>query len=232
MLDRWKYTVLLAALLALVVGYPVVKGGHEIRLLYTGLLATVFVAAQLVLFQRRSMRLAATLLGGWAVAGVLLHDTLPRTPPVVDGILFHLLPAAFLLLLVTAILHTLFDQKQMTADGINAAFAGYLLIGLTFAHLYCVVEITSPGSFRVAGKAGPLESSSHLHFVLVYFSLITLTTVGYGDITPGSDATRALAMFEAMVGQFYVAVVMAELLALKVATALRDREKQDAGAGP
>jgi hypothetical protein len=64
-----------------------------------------------------------------------------------------------------------------------------------------------------------------MHFQLTYFSFVTLTTVGYGDITPAREGPRGLAVVEAMVGQFYVAVLLGELIGKRVSHALEDRPK-------
>jgi hypothetical protein len=79
------------------------------------------------------------------------------------------------------------------------------------------VELISPGSFR-----GPAELASQLadpaqrRLVLNYFSFVTLTTVGYGDIVPASPPARSLACVEAVVGQFYLAVLVAGLVGISV----------------
>jgi hypothetical protein len=79
---------------------------------------------------------------------------------------------------------------------------GYLLLGLAFGHLYCLLEAVAPGSFRLREDlAAPVHDPGRRQFLLTYFSLVTLTTVGYGDITPGSDPARGLAAVEAVLGQ-------------------------------
>jgi hypothetical protein len=91
-----------------------------------------------------------------------------------------------------------------------------------FGHVFCLVEAFHPGSFHMAEHVGPLLlHDDQRHFRLTYFSLVSLTTLGYGDITPHSGSARSLACVEAIVGQFYVAVVIAELIALKVSSALQ-----------
>src|SRR5204863_7015600 len=100
-----------------------------------------------------------------------------------------------------------------SADSIYGAFCGYLLVGLIFGHLYRCLEALSPGSFHGnADFMAHVQDERYTHFLLVYFSFVTLTTVGYGDITPASEATRGLAVVEAVIGQFYLAVLIGELI--------------------
>jgi hypothetical protein len=98
------------------------------------------------------------------------------------------------------------------------AFCGYLLVGLIFGHLYGAIDDLIPRSFGGAGWMGAeLFDEGRRHFLLIYFSLSTLTTLGYGDITPASGAARGVAVVEAVSGQFYLAVLIAELIGRKVA---------------
>src|SRR5262249_51723566 len=94
------------------------------------------------------------------------------------------------------------------------------LVALVFAHLYCLVEVATPHAFA-ASKTVPLGwpdlDPDRRQFLLVYFSLCTLTTVGYGDVTPATDLVRGLAVIEAVLGQFYLAVIIADLVGKRAA---------------
>jgi hypothetical protein len=160
-------------------------------------------------------------------AGVEVHlDHLPDGIPVLASMVFNLFPVIFLLYTVIVILETIFRDREVTTDSINGALCGYLLLGLTFGHLFCLVESFWPGSFHLTEHVGSVPREvDRQHFLLTYFSLITLTTVGYGDITPQSSPARTLAAVEAMAGQFYVAVIVAALVALKVSAAVQDQRR-------
>jgi Ion channel len=94
---------------------------------------------------------------------------------------------------------------------ILGAIAVYLLFGLTWASAYEGLALAQPGAFS-SGVAGDARS-------WVYFSFITLTTTGYGDIAPVSAIARSLAVLEAMVGQLYVAILISRLVGLQIASA-------------
>ena len=110
--------------------------------------------------------------------------------------------------LAAGMLSFVFRERRLNVDGIFATVAAYLLIALLFAQVYVLLLTWNPDSFALPVPAG--ERPHHLlQHDMTYFSLVTLATVGYGDILPVSETARMMAMFEAVVGQFYVAVVVA-----------------------
>jgi len=94
------------------------------------------------------------------------------------------------------------------AEHIFAALDAYLLAGLIFAVCYWLLDQTWPASFGVA-SASDLDLAR-----AIYFSFVTLATLGYGDIVPASDSTRGLAILEAVSGQMYLTVLVARLVSL------------------
>ncbi len=110
----------------------------------------------------------------------------------------------------------------MTGHRIQGATAAYLLIAMSFALAYFLLEFLSPGSFRFSDGHISLDSQSWR--VFYYYSVITLATVGYGDITPIHPVARNLAMAEALIGQLYPAILLARLVTLHAAT---HRSKKD-----
>jgi voltage-gated potassium channel len=120
----------------------------------------------------------------------------------------------------------------VSAESICGALCGYMLLGLAFGHLYCILESITPGAFHGDAEfAIQLRDQSRRHFLLTYFSFATLTTVGYGDITPVRDSARGLSVVEAILGQLYLAVLIAELIGKRVAQALSDRGASPQGTG-
>jgi voltage-gated potassium channel len=163
-----------------------------------------------------SGRLRRTLVGLWviAAAGAALTmlpldaawHKLARTAE--SALLLPLLG-----LLAAGVLRYVFANRQLDTDGIFATIAAYLLIAFLFSQLYLIVLDWSPGSFDLPIAAAQ-RTTSQLHADMLYFSMITLATVGYGDILPVSSTARALAMIEATVGQFYVAVIVAAFVGM------------------
>jgi len=109
------------------------------------------------------------------------------------------------------ILNLISKKKEVTRETILAAVVAYLLIALMWAFLYMLLEKLAPGSFSIAEKAVRSESRE-----FQYFSFVTITTLGYGDVTPLTEKARALAMLEALVGQIYLVVLVAWLVGMYV----------------
>jgi voltage-gated potassium channel len=113
-----------------------------------------------------------------------------------------------LALLAAGILRFVYRSRRLTADGVFATIVAYLIIAIIFSRLYLLLIAADPASFSLPVAA--TQRTPHLLQVdLLYYSLVTQCSVGYGDILPVSETARMLAMIQAVVGQFYMAVVVA-----------------------
>jgi hypothetical protein len=102
-------------------------------------------------------------------------------------------------------------SSAITSEHLYAALSTYLLVGVFLGMVYWSSQQVWPDSIIVSG-AGASPPFSPMNGI--YFSFITLATVGYGDFVPGNDVIRGLAMVEAISGQFYLAVMIARLMSL------------------
>jgi voltage-gated potassium channel Kch len=122
-------------------------------------------------------------------------------------------------ILVFLVLRRVFQAGPITTQRIEGAIAVYLLFGLMWANVYQFIELLKPGAFQISsGGAGASDRFSPL----LYFSFITLTTLGYGDIVPIHPVARSLAMVEALTGQLYPAILIARLVSMEIAS--KDRQ--------
>lgn len=147
---------------------------------------------------------------------------------VVTGMVFWLLFFAYI---IWNEIHALLRQKEVTAETISMSISVYLLLGLTWAVLYILIFYLQPGSFSFANPP-PKGADERIFPVLVYFSLVTISTVGFGDISPLSLQARYAAVAEAITGQFYLAILVARLVGLYMSrTASPDAGDRSRGSG-
>jgi Ion channel len=119
--------------------------------------------------------------------------------------------ATLVVICTSRTLRVAFRAERVTVDGIFASIVAYQLIGLFFAAIYTLNLLVDPGSIR--GAQVPLSAfNAFVEVDMIYYSFVTLATLGYGDIVPVSSFARSIAITEALVGQFYVAVVVALLI--------------------
>jgi ion channel len=111
-------------------------------------------------------------------------------------------------------------QKSVTSETISMSISVYLLLAFTWGLLYAVIFLLQPGAFSIPGLQPPTPGHpadpQPLFPILGYFSLITLSTVGYGDITPLTLQARLAAAAEGITGQFYLAILVARLVSMQM----------------
>jgi len=183
------------------------------------LLQTIMVVAVFLgVFEQRRTRVVALWLGivtavvGWS------EYALPTGYYAVANAVEHGLRVAFLGFAAIVILGDIFKKKLVRADDVLGAACGYLLAGVAWSNLFQVCEILYPGSFSFSTAIiGQLATPQERAAVFNYFSFATLTTTGYGDITPLRGPATAFAMLETIFGQFYIAVLVAQLVGIRLA---------------
>ncbi len=172
----------------------------------------ILVAGVFTMFQQRWLQGLAIVL---ALANLVLNWVVEIRPEETLIILNAMVGLIFMGFLLPMVGMQVFGEGPATGHRIRGAILIYLLLGVTWALLYQVVVLTIPHAFRLSeGMNGSDPDALHRQFV--YFSFITLTTTGYGDITPLHPMARLLTMLEALVGQLYPAITLARLVSLAV----------------
>ena len=143
-----------------------------------------------------------------------------RLDPPTGRVLLDSFVSGYLIGLLGVVLREVFRPSTSERDAVVGALTGFLLILSAFMRLHGLIEALSPGAYR-ADPALAGRPEAQLIPVFQYFSTITLTTVGYGDIVPVSEAARLVTGLQAITGQVYLAVVVA-ILVSRVAAARRD----------
>ena len=126
------------------------------------------------------------------------------------------LTSVWLFYAVAIIVAHLFQRQEVTVDTILGAIVTYLLAAVAFAQIFVTIELVEPGSFSGLSDAATVDRPE-LSNALMYFSLVCITTMGYGDIVPASELARSLSVLEGVFGQLYIAVMIARLVGLHLA---------------
>jgi hypothetical protein len=214
LLGKQRYLTL--SLLAFLCVLPLAHDEPGLRLITQFVLALVFITGPLSVARTRlTLRITgifAALVFLLGLGSILIGAEWFARASAVLGFAFF----GFLAWLVTREL--LFDVSEVTSETLWAAVNVYVLIGLSFAFLYSVVTLFSADAF--VGKFMEEDLRDQM-LGFVYFSFVTLTTLGYGDITPNNTVVGTLTYLEALVGQLYVAIMIARLVGLYIARAER-----------
>ena len=220
-LAAWQFGQLAVFFVILLFVVPLLKHGLLVKSVTTLFVLNSLLVADSRSPNARSLRWAAWTL--WAVAALSniieefhLDDALTFVLKCV-AIGSHI---ALFMICAAAILAVVFRASRITLDGILASVVAYQLIGLFFAQVYTLAMLVNPGSLHLPDSIEP--STENFQLEMIYFSFVTLATLGYGDILPDTDFTRSVSIVEAIVGQFYVAVIVAVLVSGFIAQRVQD----------
>ena len=130
----------------------------------------------------------------------------------------HAIGTLFFVAVAGKIIRSIFTLRQLSLDSIFGTICGYLLLGIAWALTYAMMYAANPESFQFGDLIRQqMELGDYSRNVFIYYSFVTLTTVGYGDLTPLSIPARTVSWLEAITGQLYLAVLIAGLIGALVA---------------
>jgi hypothetical protein len=214
---KHRFSVLLVGLAVLLIVLPVLRSlfpAPETGLL--GKLTAVFflfilLSALFAVSRTRATVIISTgLLSGCIIADVI-HAVFASPQAVVAG---DALTVLFLGWCTALIVSRIFNVQTVNFDIIAASLCAYLLMALAWGVLYTLIERMHPGSFVYAANPGADLISGHI--LKVYFSFVILSTLGLGDILPMTNNVRLLVGSEAVMGQIYLAVLVARLVGMHI----------------
>lgn len=214
--ERWIRggfkNLLLWLFVYLVIG-PFLEQAPFAASILSGFLTIALISAMAALGESRIIVVIASSLLAAAVS-LLWLQTLGVITSGLNGAALAL--ACFFALLVYAFGRLLLQIRKVTGNVICAALCLYLMLGMLWGALFAVLESLVPGSFSGALLEGADSHNEFFHH-LQYFSFVTLSTLGYGDITPMTRGAAALCQTEAILGQFLTVVIVARLVGIQVA---------------
>ncbi len=221
-----RHVALLITLVTVMLVQPV---AHEVRVgwaIYDGLASVIALAVLLFVFDSRRERIISmSLLVPGVLAGVARYFEAGESSGLPFELIFHFSMLVFYGYAAGVILHDIIERRAVRADDVIGALCSYLLLGLCWSSLYQSIDLWMPGAFSInTDMALDLESRHARQALFNYFSFVTLTTLGYGDVTPASHVAATFAWLEATFGQFYIAVVVAQVVGFRMAHVSRSRE--------
>lgn len=201
-----RFAILLASLLLLILLSPILEGKVAGNLVLTLLFTLVLLAAVFAASGRPSTLGVALV---FALPWLYLSWLHPLWRADTADLVASLLLVGLGLFVLALLLARVIEAPRVGMDTLCGAIAAYLLIGVVWAVSYSTIEALAPGSFGFAE-----QDFAMLWTQLLYFSLVTLTTLGYGDITPVGAVARIWSALEAMTGTLYLALLIARLVSL------------------
>jgi len=152
---------------------------------------------------------------GYIIAAsiLLLAIAMIRTETQILNLLYTILVTGYMVYIIALVVSQIFANTIITTYKIAGGVATYILLGHIWATLYLAVYIIQPDSFQYGGEQ--IQDGEVLK-QLSYFSFVTLTTIGYGDITAISPAARVFVMLEGLLGQLFPAIFIAKLVSQQI----------------
>ena len=203
-----RFLFLLISILLLLLLSPFLRGFLSIKIMLDIFFSLVFISAvNAISSNKRNLVILSVLaipmlLSIWIghfieIQGLSITGSF-------SGIIF------FIYLIITLLRHV-FRQERINREVIFAAIVVYLLMGVLWAYVYGTIESIQPNSFsRIKDTMGDQR------YLFLYYSFVTLTTLGYGDISPITPVASSMAILEAIIGQLYLVVQIAWLVGLRV----------------
>ncbi len=220
---EWRYRFLFLCLLLLAVLYPIVHSPVVGDLM----MALILLAVIYSVSRHRPKLFALCVLATPLAASLVMHNvsTFDQVflPTLIGG-----MAIAFLLFTLVVVLMDVLSKGEVTTDRLFGAMCVYLLLGVLWGFIYAILLRFDPSAFKGLDFEN-LDESEPLIPILVYFSFVTISTLGYGDITPATTVAGTLAWLESVTGQLYIAILVGRLVGLHLAAQKREEKEQSTG---
>ena len=211
LLSHYSFHNLLVWLLVYLVAGPFITGRHTQIILSISISLVLFFAVYAINFRSKLFKYVQILMG----ITLFIYWLSIFNIVAFSNIASKMIIIVYLALLIYSFSKYVFKARKVTTRLISAALCLYLLMGALWGFAYDLLDTVVPGSYKGDILAGAVDIPTRLqHFE--YFSFVTLTTLGYGDILPQTEGAAALCQTEAIIGQFFMAVLVARLVGIQV----------------
>ena len=214
---RDRFLFLLISILCLLVIAPIFKDFIGIRILMNAFITAILISGTYAASKKIYITITAASLALPMLVSIWISHFADIPLLVFVGDCFGI---AFIAFLVVVILSFIFREHEVTINVIYASIVVYLLIAIMWAFIYSVLESIHPGSF--AAGEGQIEAGRRLY---IYYSFVTITTLGYGDVTPTTDLANSFSFLEAVTGQIYLVVLVARLVGIHISQSMNRKSR-------
>lgn len=225
-MKQWQLALFLVVLLFFLIAYPYFHKLFPEKIAVVELFfALIMLTGLSVLTHRKSILITASLLAVLVLIGILLASSTHNA--ILLGLTLFIELIFFSVILMT-MLSYVYLQDSITLNKLLAAIVSYLVLGILFALLFTLTAIISPQSFQytVTQVFPNLKPFPHPGFFseALYFSFVTLSTLGYGDWVPMLGPIKMISALEAVMGQLFIAVLIARLVGIHIAQTVMKKE--------
>ena len=211
--SRERFLILLCLILGLLVLVPILNRFVAARIFLDIFLTAIAISMVYAISHKKGHVIVGVLLAIVMLASMWSQYLHPNKGILAIGMIAG---ALFTAVVLSNILDFIFKSEGVSREIIYAAILLYLLAALLWAFLYTFLELVDPASFNI-----DLGQPQRYLLVFQYYSFVTITTLGYGDITPVTEVAKAFSVLEAVCGQLYLVVVVAWLVGMHVSNKSR-----------
>ncbi len=204
------YSLLLIFLFLLFILRPYDRGLLYLTI-WKGCNTIVFFSSIFNCKHNRSIQILATIFGipALILPWINLYETNENL--LMINAIFSVL---FISCIAASILYDVIVRARVTMETLRGVICAYFMIAFAFAYMYYLVEFIIPGTIQFAGRIVSIHNFSHFLSEMFYFSFVTLLTIGYGDITSALDTGQTIVVMEGIIGQFYIAILVARIVSV------------------
>ncbi|MCH2160904.1 MAG: ion channel [Phycisphaerales bacterium] len=210
---KGRYVLLMSGLFLMTIIAPLAANWGHYRGLYVGDLLTItFLVIGFLTFVKVGHHALYISILVFLAIGCGIGSRMPAEPIMwlqITGMSFEVVLLVYMFLLIS---RDVFTSSEVNADTLCGSVSVYLLIAAFFGMIYSIILLVDPAAFDGIADALSTDPTLGPNRAMLYYSVITLTTLGYGDITPTSQYTRSLATLEVIIGQLYLTVMVARLV--------------------
>ena len=199
-----RFVILECLIVGLLVLVPILNRFTPARIFLDILLTAITIFMVYTISHKKGQVIVGLFLAIVMLASLWLQYVYPNIGIAAVGMIAGVL---FTAVVITSVMVFMFESEEVNKETIYAAILLYLLIGLMWAFIYTFLELVEPASFNI-----DLSRPEGYLLVFQYFSFVTITTLGYGDVTPVTEVAKAFAVLEAVVGQLYLVIIVAWLV--------------------